>query len=187
MKLINRRKGQQFCGNRFTATPLRKMLKNMGAMSITGNTARLRYGYVSSSRITGHLSLTRKREFESANDARIEQSQELLAEIEAILQAQKSAFDEIAMGAKEALLSKGDFAGIAPIDHARTVIDLTRNIWIAQGCYKPKIKKYAAPDMQLTQATRITPTDDYAEPLDGISDWARNMIRWRIAAAGAIA
>lgn len=182
MKLINR-KGQQFCGNRFTATSLSKMLKNMGAMSITGNTARLRYGYVSSSRIT----LTRKREFESANDARIEQSQELLAEIEAILPEQKSAFDEIAMSAKEALLSKGDFAGIAPIDHARTVIDLTRNIWIAQGCYKPKIKKYAAPDMQLTQATRITPTDDYAEPLDGISDWARNMIRWRIAAAGAIA
>jgi PAS domain S-box-containing protein len=384
MKLVNI-KGQQFCGNRFTATPLRKTLKNTGARSIPGNTVRSRYGYGSPSRVTWHFSMAKKRELKSANDARIGQSQELLAETKAILPEQKSAFDEIAMCAKDALLSKGGFAGMASLDHplviaylsscqednrliyvspqiaklglsqeawlgktdlrlqqvheddydrfaaaiqhsrstgekfnchyrlydsnkkirwyhdeasvvcnesgtplfirgvmlditdkkemeaelnqhryylerhvelrtgqlikrmallescnatlgsklalartelaalkrqsaaatiqssqvkvpisptqsnncaeqlhdigdhARTMIDLTRNNWIAHGGYKPKAKKCATPDMQLTQATQITSTDDYAEQLDGISDWARNMIGWRMAAAGAIA
>lgn len=37
------------------------------------------------------------------------------------------------------------------------------------------------------QKIRTTQTIDCDEPLDGISDWARNMIGWRVAAAGEIA
>lgn len=37
-----------------------------------------------------------------------------------------------------------------------------------------------------TQTIQAIPTNDCDEPLDGISDWARNMIGWRVAATGAI-
>lgn len=57
-------------------------------------------------------------------------------------------------------------------------------------------QQLAAPAMRERQAAQLIPStqtisdipeDYYAEQLDGISDWARNMIGWRVAAAGAIA
>lgn len=44
----------------------------------------------------------------------------------------------------------------------------------------------AAQIIPATQAIQDAQTNDCEEPLDGISDWARNMIGWRVAAAGAI-
>lgn len=41
--------------------------------------------------------------------------------------------------------------------------------------------------MPVTQTTSVTQTYDCVDQLNGISDWARNMIRWRLAAAGVIA
>lgn len=379
MKLINR-KEQQYCGNRFTAAPLRKILENMGARNIPGNPGKLRCGYTAGSSsqkkstlVTRRLNMAKKRKLESANDAKIESSQESLTKTEVILPGQESAFDEIAMYVKEALSSEGDLAGIVPFDHplviayisscrqgnrliyaspqiarlglnqeawfgktdlrlqqvhegdhdrlaeairyssstgekfncryrlydsnrkirwyhdeasvvcdksgvplfirgvmlditdkeemgselnqhrycleqhveSRTgqimrrmallescnttlggklalarmeitalkqqlaaateqssncpeqlhdfgeqackIINSTRSNWIAHGCYKPDIKECAIPGMQLSQTPPATQTGDDTEQLDGISDWARNMIGWRMAAAGVIA
>lgn len=78
------------------------------------------------------------------------------------------------------------------------IINSTRDNWIAHGCYKPAIKKSPS-GVQSAQETRATQIkrppeigdcerdDNAADQLDGISDWARNMIGWRVAAAGAIA
>ena len=44
-----------------------------------------------------------------------------------------------------------------------------------------------AQSMPTTPSKLDTQTNDCAELLDGISDWARNMIEWRVAAAGTIA
>ena len=123
MKLINR-KGQQFSDNRFTAAPLRKMLNN----STLGNTGKLRHSGVNgffshfpsqkkSTRVVGHFRMANKRKLKSANDARIEQTQEFFAETKAILPRQASGVDESALGAKEAMLSNSSFADLAPIDH----------------------------------------------------------------------
>lgn len=75
----------------------------------------------------------------------------------------------------------------------RKIINSTRDNWIAHGCYKPAIKKsssgaQSAQEIQPTQINQPPKMDDNAaDQLDGISDWARNMIGWRVAAAGAIA
>jgi hypothetical protein len=76
---------------------------------------------------------------------------------------------------------------------AHKIINSTRDNWIAHGCYKPAIKK-SSPDAQSAQEIRPAQIknppkidDSAVDQLDGISDWARNMIGWRVAAAGAIA
>jgi PAS domain S-box-containing protein len=45
----------------------------------------------------------------------------------------------------------------------------------------------AAQTIQPTRPIQAAQENNCNEPLDGISDWARNMIKWRVAAAGAIA
>jgi len=61
---------------------------------------------------------------------------------------------------------------------AHRMIALTRDNWIAHGCYKPKIKK-------TSPARSLPPSSE--EQLDSPGDWARKMIGWRVTAAGAIA
>ena len=66
---------------------------------------------------------------------------------------------------------------------AQKMINLTHDNWVANGCYKPETRKPAIPPAPSFPGVA---TLDCIEQLEGISDWARNMIGWRVTAAGAI-
>ena len=65
--------------------------------------------------------------------------------------------------------------------YAQQMIALTRQDWIAQGAYKPKLKK----EPQLRTALPSNPSP--AEQLERLSEWARSMVGWRVIATGLMA
>jgi PAS domain S-box-containing protein len=69
-----------------------------------------------------------------------------------------------------------------PSDCAQKMIAITKESWIKQGGYKPKVLK-TTPAQSIPAPAKISA----AEQLDSLSDWARQMIGWRVTAAGTIA
>ena len=69
-------------------------------------------------------------------------------------------------------------------EQARKIINLTRSNWGVHGEIVHNFNSRAAP---FKHASLVGPKNNCVEQLGGISDWAFEMIGWRVTAAGEIA
>ena len=191
MKAISKQ-GQQCRANHFAIAPLRRTLENMSAKNFPGNDGGFRSSFMNdsllqkSARVARRASIAKK---QNAADATIKRLQENLKEMEAELNVHRYYIERQVEQRTEQLMKR-----ISVLESCNaTLVD---KLALANKELVALKQQSAELDVQTAQApqsisaapkTSVAQPDDCIEQLDSFSDWARNMIGWRVSAAGAIA